>query len=128
MMNTLEIQHLENIMNDVIVTPQFPARPTLNEHLFDCRVHLLLKKSETLQVGETRKLETSCIIHPHHGWKLYTKPEPLNQNKFYFHRKCLKDKMNSFRVNVQLTNVQNKVVKLPQGKHVGYLVLLTVKI
>ena len=129
-MNTFDLQQLENMVttrdkrldnviadddddvNDFEITANFPPKPSLRyQHLFDCRIQLLLKKSETIHAGESKDMETSCIILPHHGWILSTKPNPaLN---LVFHEKYLRNELNPFRASVQVTNIQEKLIKLP---------------
>ena len=137
-MNTFDLQQLENMVrdkkldnaivdddddeNDYEVTANFPPKPPLKyQHLFDCRIQLLLKKSETIHPGESQDMETSCIILPHHGWILSTKANPaLN---LVFHEKYLRNEMVPFRATVQVTNIEEKSMKLPKGLCVGYLLL-----
>ena len=139
-MNTFDLQQLENMVttrdkrldnviadddddvNDFEITANFPPKPSLRyQHLFDCRIQLLLKKSETIHAGESKDMETSCIILPHHGWILSTKANPaLN---LVFHEKYLRNELDPFRATVQVTNIQEKLVKLPRGLCIGYLLL-----
>ena len=109
--------------NDFEVTANFPPKPPLRyQHLFDCRIQLLLKKSETIHPGECKDLETSCIILPHHGWILSTKANPaLN---LVFHEKYLRNELDPLRATVtKVTNIQEKSIILPKGLCVGYLLL-----
>ena len=139
-MNTFDLQQLENMVttrdkrldnviadddddvNDFEITANFPPKPSLRyQHLFDCRIQLLLKKSETIHAGESKDMETSCIILPHHGWILSTKANPaLN---LVFHEKYLRNELNPLRATVQVTNIQEKSIILPKGLCVGYLLL-----
>ena len=128
-MVTTRDKRLDNVIadddddvNDFEITANFPPKPSLRyQHLFDCRIQLLLKKSETIHAGESKDMETSCIILPHHGWILSTKANPaLN---LVFHEKYLRNELNPLRATVQVTNIQEKSIILPKGLCVGYLLL-----
>ena len=131
-MKTSDLQKLEKMItnsetivsneNDFEVTSNFPPKlPLKYQHMFDCRIQLLLKESQNILPGESKLLETTCIITPHHGWILSTKPNPaLN---LIFCEKYLRNEFEPFRVSVQVTNIQEKSVNLPKGLCVGFLLL-----
>ena len=104
------------------ITSAFPVKPRLElQKLLDMRLQLLLQTPVIIKSGETRKLPTTCIITPHHGWILATIPNPALT--LISHESCLAEHTESYRLQISVTNTTKDSIHLPSMLCIGYLIL-----
>lgn len=109
---------------DFTLKANTPARlSTKHRKLLDCRLKLLLKEQQVLNPGEMKVCDTNIKIHPKHGWNLSTRSNPTIVG-IHFTEAYLKDWHETYRVKVQITNMENCVKALPQDLCIGYLVMM----
>ena len=109
---------------DFTLKANTPARlSTKHRKLLDCQLKLLLKEQQVLNPGEMKVCDTNIKIHPKHGWNLSTRSNPTIVG-IHFTEAYLKDWHETYRVKVQITNMENCVKALPQDLCIGYLVMM----
>ena len=91
------------------------------QHLFDCRIHLLVHNTTCFSPGESKYVETNILIHPYHRRILQTiKNEDLN---LMFKEEILLNQTEAYRLSVQLTNINDQNIILPKSLCCGYLLI-----
>ena len=91
------------------------------QHLFDCRIHLLVHNTTCFSPGESKYVETNIVIHPYHRRILQTiKNEDLN---LMFKEEILLNQTEAYRLSVQLTNINDQNIILPKSLCCGYLLI-----
>lgn len=109
---------------DFTLKANSPARlPTKYRQLMDCRLKLLLKEPQVLKPGEMKLCDTNIKVHPKHGWNLSTRSNPTIVG-IHFTEAFLRDCNETYRVRVQITNIENCVKPLAQDLCIGYLVMM----
>ena len=110
----------ETSIHDVEVNQTFPCKPPDQyQSLFDCWLQLLLHEQISIESGETKVVSTCCIIMPNHGWNLTTLSSPTLP--LIFQEQNVKNRDESFRLCVTITNITNENKNLPRGLCIGYL-------
>ena len=116
----LETLDEQNMNFNVSFDPPPRVMPKF-QHLFDCRIHLLVHNTTCLSPGESKYVETNIIIQPYHRRILQTiKNEDLN---LLFKEDILMNQTESFRLSVQLTNINAQNIILPKSLFCGYLLI-----
>ena len=115
--------YTENYTYEYEISTSFPVKPRLELQKFlDMRLQLLLQSPVIVKSGETRKLPTTCIITPYHGWILATIPNP--SLSLISHETCISEQVNQpYRLNICVTNTSNESMHLPSMLCIGYLIL-----
>ena len=101
----LEVLDDENIT--FIVSFESPPKVSLKfQHLYDCRIQILVYNTVYLLPGETKDVETNIIIEPRHGRCLQTIAN--GQLDLIFNEEGLFDQNEPFRLKVRLINIKNQ--------------------
>ena len=115
-------QEFEKSKHEYEVTDIFPPKLPLGyQYLMDCRLQLLLYEDQSIHCGETKKLGTTCVISPNHGWILSTKCNPAFS--LIFQEENIKPSLNKFRISVTVTNISDENINIPRGHCIGYLLM-----
>lgn len=99
-----------------------PRLPQKHRTLLDCRLKLLLKESQVFGPGEMKMCNTTLLITPKHGWNLSTRANP--EVGLHFTEEFLRDRTETYRVRVQMTNLHESAKFLPQHFCIGYLIMM----
>ena len=121
-MDIYDLEKLETEFDCIEINESFPPKlPLKFQHMFDCRLQLILKYNETIHPGDTKIMETTCTVAPHSGWIISTKPNPSLD--LALHEQYIRPCSDTSRVTVTLTNTTTATKNLPSGLCIAYLLL-----
>ena len=120
-----DIEQLESLDDENInfnVSFESPPKVSLKfQHLYDCRIQLLMHNTVYLLPGETKDVETNIIIEPQHGRCLQTIAN--GELGLIFKEERLFDQSEPYRLKVRLINIKNQNIALPRTLCCGYLIM-----
>ena len=123
-MDMVDFNPIEECEEDHNLQDFFPEQvPYHLQHLIEYRVKLLLKNDALFIPGETRVVNTTCVIKGKKRAKLSMFLTPHESLPLSFESGGYVDKKYAGRVMIKLTNYNNKKIHLNAGAFVGYIVI-----